>query len=145
MQETLFLKVYKSKDMSANNLFSSFELKEGQNYLGKSFFLSNIILSLKSIADIHFCVDVYKRPALSSTDCSSNPQISFDLEIMDDSNQNVDDFGRILRKNKVYFYTQKRVFYLVNQYACVIVPGDSLNLTKQKISKSLLSKCFEIS
>ena len=142
MNETLFLQVYKSKDMSPHNLYSSFELKEGQNYLGKSFFLSNIILSLKCISEIHFCIDVYKRQVLdsNSSQISLDTQMTFDLEIMDDSNQNVDNFGRILKKNKVYCYTQKRVFYLVNKYACVIVSADSLNRTKQKISRSFISK-----
>lgn len=138
MEESLFLQVYKSKEVSTSNLFSSYELKEGKNYIGKSFFLSNIILNLKSVADLHLIIDVYQRPSIQAhlTGILTNDQMSFDLEVKDDSNLNNDDNGRILQRNKLYCYSTGRVFYLLDRYACLLVRGDSLNGTKHKLAST---------
>ena len=144
MQDAFFLQVYKSKNISSDNLFSSFELKQGKNFFGKSFFLANIILSLRSVADIHFSIEMYHRSQQESFVKKSKEEEStfFDLEIMEGSKQNLDDHGRVLEKNKVYCYSKGRVFYLANQYACVLVRGDALNLTKCKIQNSFLRKLW---
>lgn len=143
MEDSLFLRVYKSKEVSTNNVYNSYELKEGKNYIGKSYFLSNVIVSLKSVADLHFIIDVYKRPTVETRVASlfAGDQLSFDLEIKDDSNLNSDDHGRVFQKNKLYCYSTERVFYLLDRYACALVRGDALNTTKQKIETSLVSTC----
>ena len=128
--------------MSSDNLFSSFELKEGKTYFGKSFFLSDVLLTLKSIADIHFSIDVYKRPTVESGFLGNlnDNDCYFDLEIIEESNQNFDDHGRLFKKNKIYCYSNHRVFYIANKYACILVQEDFLNKTNNKITNHILSK-----